>query len=141
MITAANVRAQVVDIRDPAQAVPVDLVADANVLYWIFYPNFSAEVCVCDECGERYMGLSPTSLSAKAVPEITIAPDTVTWDGTVLSRQSRPEPMGAASQKIPNSQNGVATQSPAVPLCEALGQPGSCSANSDQMLHFVLATT
>ncbi|VTT97573.1 Uncharacterized protein OS=Singulisphaera acidiphila (strain ATCC BAA-1392 / DSM 18658 / VKM B-2454 / MOB10) GN=Sinac_4289 PE=4 SV=1 [Gemmataceae bacterium] len=42
MITPALVQAQVVDIRDPASATPPDLVADANVLYWLFYPNFSS---------------------------------------------------------------------------------------------------
>jgi hypothetical protein len=42
MITPALVQADVVDIRNPASVTPSDLVTDANVLYWIFYPNFSS---------------------------------------------------------------------------------------------------
>jgi hypothetical protein len=42
MITPALIQADVVDIRNPASATPQDMVADANVLYWVFYPNFSA---------------------------------------------------------------------------------------------------
>ncbi len=41
MITPALVRGQVVDIRK-ASPVPTDLVVDANVLYWLFYPNFQS---------------------------------------------------------------------------------------------------
>src|SRR5581483_2033296 len=42
MITPALIKADVVDIRKPASATPQDMVTDANVLYWIFYPNFSS---------------------------------------------------------------------------------------------------
>ena len=42
MITPALVQAQVVDIRKPASATPADLVTDANILYWVFYPNFAS---------------------------------------------------------------------------------------------------
>lgn len=42
MITAALIKADVVDIRKPASATPTDMVTDANVLYWVFYPNFSS---------------------------------------------------------------------------------------------------
>ncbi len=42
MITPPLVRAEVVDIRQPASPTPSDLVTDANVLYWVFYPNFSS---------------------------------------------------------------------------------------------------
>lgn len=41
MITSALVHADVVDIRNLAAAIPADLVVDANVLYWVFYLNFS----------------------------------------------------------------------------------------------------
>ena len=39
MITPALIKADVVDIRKPASATPPDMVTDANVLYWVFYPN------------------------------------------------------------------------------------------------------
>jgi hypothetical protein len=42
LITPALVLADVVDIRNPASAIPPDLVVDANVLYWLFYTNFPA---------------------------------------------------------------------------------------------------
>jgi len=42
MITPPLIQADVVDIRNPASATPQDMVADANVLYWVFYPNFSS---------------------------------------------------------------------------------------------------
>jgi hypothetical protein len=42
MITSAHVQADVVDIRNKASAIPSNLVADANVFFWIFYPNFSS---------------------------------------------------------------------------------------------------
>ena len=42
MITPDLVQADIVDIRDPASVIPLDLVVDANVLYWIFYANFSS---------------------------------------------------------------------------------------------------
>jgi hypothetical protein len=42
MTTAALVQARVVDIRDPKSPTPARLVADANVLFWVFYPNFAA---------------------------------------------------------------------------------------------------
>ena len=42
MLTSAHVQASVVDIGNPASALPSSLVADANILYWIFYPNFSS---------------------------------------------------------------------------------------------------
>jgi hypothetical protein len=42
MITPALVQADVVDIRNPAATIPSEIVVDANVLYWIFYPNFSS---------------------------------------------------------------------------------------------------
>src|SRR5438128_82040 len=41
MITPALVQADVVDICNLAVAIPADLVVDANVLYWVHYPNFS----------------------------------------------------------------------------------------------------
>jgi hypothetical protein len=40
MITAAHILADVVDIRGKLAAMPSDLVADANVLYWEYYSNF-----------------------------------------------------------------------------------------------------
>jgi len=40
MISPAHIKADVVDIRLPSPAIPADLVVDANVLYWVFYPNF-----------------------------------------------------------------------------------------------------
>jgi hypothetical protein len=42
MITPAHVQANVVDIANRSIALPGALVADANILYWIFYPNFAA---------------------------------------------------------------------------------------------------
>ena len=42
MITPALVQAEVVDIRNPASVAPLDMAVDANVLYWVFYPNFSS---------------------------------------------------------------------------------------------------
>jgi hypothetical protein len=41
MIIPALVQANVVDIDNRASALPPTLVADANILYWIFYPNFA----------------------------------------------------------------------------------------------------
>jgi hypothetical protein len=41
MITPALVQANIVDIDNRASALPPTLVADANILYWIFYPNFA----------------------------------------------------------------------------------------------------
>lgn len=42
MITSAHVQATVVDIAHRSAPLPPSLVADANILYWIFYPNFAA---------------------------------------------------------------------------------------------------
>src|SRR5438105_520412 len=42
MITPAHVQASVVDVGNRASALPPTLVADANILYWIFYPNFTS---------------------------------------------------------------------------------------------------
>ena len=42
MITSSHVQASVVDIGNRATALPTSLVADANILYWIFYLNFGA---------------------------------------------------------------------------------------------------
>jgi hypothetical protein len=42
MITAAHVQANVVNIGNQASALPPRLVADANILYWVFYPNFAS---------------------------------------------------------------------------------------------------
>jgi hypothetical protein len=42
MITAAHVQAHVVNIGNQASALPPRLVADANILYWVFYPNFAS---------------------------------------------------------------------------------------------------
>ena len=41
MITPAHVRADVVDIRAGSVPSPESLVVDANVMYWVFYPNFA----------------------------------------------------------------------------------------------------
>ena len=41
MITPAHVQANVIDIGNRASALPPTLVADANILYWIFYANFA----------------------------------------------------------------------------------------------------
>jgi len=40
MITPSHVQASVVDIGNRASTLPASLVVDANILYWIFYPNF-----------------------------------------------------------------------------------------------------
>src|SRR5690349_3567478 len=42
MLTPGHIRADVVDIRNPKASPPDDLVTDANVLYWVFYPNFNS---------------------------------------------------------------------------------------------------
>ncbi len=42
MITPPLVRADVVDIRNPGALTPQDIITDANVLYWVFYPNFTS---------------------------------------------------------------------------------------------------
>ena len=42
MITAAHVRADVIDVRSNSVSLPDDLLVDANVLYWVFYPHFSS---------------------------------------------------------------------------------------------------
>jgi hypothetical protein len=42
MITPALVHADVVDVRKPGAPAPSDFVVDANVLYWLFYGNFSS---------------------------------------------------------------------------------------------------
>lgn len=42
MITPSHVRANVVDVYNMTSALPSLLAADANVLYWIFYPNFGS---------------------------------------------------------------------------------------------------
>ncbi|MDB5307839.1 MAG: hypothetical protein JWO38_2041 [Gemmataceae bacterium] len=42
MISPAHIRADVFDIRSGSAPLPDHLVVDANVLYWVFYPNFAA---------------------------------------------------------------------------------------------------
>ncbi len=42
MIAPSHVKANVVDLENPGAALPSTLVTDANILYWIFYPNFAS---------------------------------------------------------------------------------------------------
>ncbi|MGL4553401.1 MAG: hypothetical protein ACRC33_19720 [Gemmataceae bacterium] len=42
MIPAPLVRADVIDVRDGSKPVPASYAIDANVLYFLFYPNFQA---------------------------------------------------------------------------------------------------
>src|SRR5437667_6202245 len=40
MISAASVQAKVVDIHTFRSTLPSQIVTDAQILYWVFYPNF-----------------------------------------------------------------------------------------------------
>jgi hypothetical protein len=42
MLSTGQVRARVVDVRDRRSRLPVSVVCDTQILYWQFYPSFSA---------------------------------------------------------------------------------------------------